>query len=241
MQYWPALQVLNQVAGEVGLPKMETIVVADNVQVNQLLAALNSAGNELNLYYPWEQFHKEIEYQLIADVGNYDLPDDWLYFIDQTQWDRTNHWPLLGPKSASEWAWLKGGLLASFPRMRYRVMANKLEFWPTPASNSQFRMAMEYVSGWWVQADGAPVASKAFVDADGDTLWYHPWLLIKYTKLKWFQLKGFPQADAAAADFKMMYDSLKGKDVGAQVLSLVPQKTPFFIGPWSIPDGNWNV
>lgn len=251
-QYWPALQMMNQVAGEVGLPRMTTIATgsADQnaVQVNQLLAALNSAGNELNFYYPWEQFRKEIEYQLIADIGSYALPDDWAYFIDQTQWDRTNHWPLLGPKSAAEWAWLKGGLLASFPRMRYRVMQNKIEFWPTPASNSQFRMAMEYVSSWWVSGTAAggtgPVdpnlPTKDIVTQDGDVVWYNPWLMVKYTKLKWLELKNFP-ADAARADFQRMFDSLQGKDVGAQVLSLVPRQTPFFIGPWSVPDGNWNV
>jgi hypothetical protein len=54
------------------------------------------------------------------------------------------------------------------------------------------------------------------------------------------ELKGFDSAPAAS-DFKRMYDSLMGKDVGAQVLSLVPQQTPFFLGPWSLPDGNWNV
>ena len=244
MDYWNALDTLNQVAGEVGLPRMTTIVAGpddqNSVQINQLLAALNSAGNEMLLYYPWEQFHREVEYQLVENQGRYDLPADWKYFIDQTQWDRTNHWPLLGPKSPAEWAWLKGGLLASFPRMRYRVMNNKLEFWPVPASNSEFLMAMEYVTGNWVQTTGAPEPDAAMVKADGDILWYHPWLLIKYTKLKWMTLKGFP-ADAAAADFKQMYDSLRGKDTGAQVLSMVPQRTPFFIGPWSVPDGNWNI
>jgi hypothetical protein len=139
MQYWSALQIVNQVAGEVGLSKVVTLFAPDDVnsvQSNQLLAALNSAGNELLLYYPWEQFSKEFAVDLVAGQGSYALPPDWAYFIDQTQWDQTNHWPLLGPKSAAEWAWLKGGLLASFPRMRYRVMGNKFEVWPVPQSNS---------------------------------------------------------------------------------------------------------
>jgi hypothetical protein len=245
MQYWPALQIINQVAGETGQTQVQTLFqTADvtEVQNAQLLAALQSAGNELMLYYPWEQFVRTLAFPLIEDQGGYPLPADWAYFIDQTQWDTTNHWPLLGPKSAAEWAWLKGGLLASFPRMRYRVMGNKLEFFPVPASNSEFKMSMEYISGNWVQTtasmDGLPDA--ALVMADGDIVWYNPWLMVKYTKLKWLQLKGFDQS-AAAADFSRMWESLKGKDTGAQVLSLVPKQTPFFIGPWSVPDGNWNV
>ena len=245
MQYWPALQIINQVAGETGQTVVKTLFQPEDVTADQnvqLLAALQAAGNELMMYYPWEQFRKELKFPLVAGIGAYDLPSDWAYFIDQTQWDTTNHWPLLGPKSAAEWAWLKGGLLASFPRMRYRVMSNKLEFFPTPASNSQFVMSMEYMICNWVRDTSAPDAmpNKAMVTADGDEVWYHPWLMVKYTKLKWLQLKGFDQS-AAAADFQRMYDALRGKDTGAQVLSLVPQQTPFFIGPWSVPDGNWNV
>ena len=242
MQYWPALQIVNQVAGETGQTQVQTLFNPDdqsNTQNQQILAALQSAGNELLMYYPWEQFHKELAISLIAGQGGYDLPADWAYFIDQTQWDRTNRWPLLGPKSPAEWAYVKGGMLASFPRTRYRVMGNKIEFWP---NNTTFDIAMDYVSCNWVQTtaatDGKPDA--ALVKADGDTVWYHPWLMVKYTKLKWMQLKGFDPA-AAASDFQRMWEALKGKDTGAQVLSLVNQQAPFFIGPWSVPEGNWNV
>lgn len=239
MEYWSAIDILNQVYGELGIPKMQTVVDEDP-QNTQMLSALNVAGSELLTYYPWEQFQKTWEFALEADKGSYDLPSDWKYFIDQTQWDTTNHWPLLGPKSPAEWAWLKGGLLASFPRMRYRIKNNKIEFFPVPAANSEFTMSMEYVSGNWVQAPGQPEPSHSVVKNDGDIIWYDPWLANKYTKLKWTQLKGFDPT-AAQADFLRLYNALMGKDTGAQVLSLVPQRTPFFIGPWSIPDGNWNV
>lgn len=245
MQYWSALDIINQVAGEVGLARVTTMFAPEDpntVQSVQLLSALNSAGNELGFYYPWEQFRKEWELLLVAGQGSYDMPPGWSYFIDQTQWDRTNHWPLLGPKSAAEWAWLKGGLLASFPRMRYRVMGNKFEVFPVPESNSEFKLAMEYVTENWVQDTtvNPDAPTQAMVKKDGDVVWYQPWLMVKYTKLKWMQLKNFP-SEAAAADFQRMFESLKGKDTGAQVLSMVPQRTPFFIGPWSVPDGNWNV
>jgi hypothetical protein len=241
MDYWNALKVVNQTAGELGLPKLVSLTASENeTESVQLLSVLNAAGNDLVVYYPWEQLRRELEFDLVAGQGEYLLPSDWKYFVDQTQWDRTNHWPLLGPKSAAEWAWLKGGLLASFPRIRYRVYNNKFQVWPVPESNSQFKLAMEYVSGFWVVGAGTPDPNADMVIADGDMIMFDPWLMIRYTKLKWLQLKGF-DTSAATADFQRMYDALRGKDVGAQVLSLVPQRTPFFIGPWSIPDGNWNV
>lgn len=245
MQYWSALAIINQIAGELGMTKVQSLFNPDTTeaeQSSQLLAALQSAGNELLLYYPFEEFRKEWSFSLIADQGSYDLPPGWAYFIDQTQWDRTNHWPLLGPKSAAEWAWLKGGLLASFPRMRYRVMGNKFQVWPVPQTGSEYTLAMEFMSDNWVQSANSPdqTPDAAMVAADGDICWYHPWLLIKFTKLKWSQLKGINEA-AAQADFQRIWDSLKGKDVGAPVLSLAPVQTPFFIGPWSVPDGSWNT
>ena len=101
-RYWTALQTLNQVAAELGLPQAVTIADADSVQAVQLLAMLNSAGNEMVTYYPWENLKKEWTFDTSDGVGEYELPSDWCYNIDQTQWDRTNHWPLLGPKSPQD-------------------------------------------------------------------------------------------------------------------------------------------
>lgn len=243
MQYWPAIDIVNQVAGETGQASVTTMfdpASNNDVQLTQMRAALQSAGNELLLYYPFEQFTRSLAFPLVTDQAKYDLPPDWSYFVDQTQWDTTNHWPLLGPKSAAEWAWIKGGLVASAPHMRYRVMGNKLEFYPVPAS--PFGISMEYISSNWVQTPASTddLPDAAMVQSDGDIVWYHPWLMVKFTKLKWLQLKGF-DTSAAAGDFQRMYEALKGKDVGAQVLSLVPQVSPMFIGPGSIPDGSWVV
>jgi hypothetical protein len=204
-----------------------------------MLAALQAAGNELLLFYPFEQFTRTLTLPFVPGQGGYDLPADWAYFVDQTQWDTTNMAPLIGPKSAAEWAWLKGGVLGP-AGLRYRVMANKLELLPVPQSEGG--ASMEYVSCNWVQTASSPdgFPDAAMVRADGDIVWYHPWLMIKYTKLKWMQLKGFDQT-AAATDFQRIYAGLKGKDVGAQVLSLVQTSSPQWIGWGNVPSGNWGV
>lgn len=241
MAYWSAVDILKQLSGELGIPVQTTVVSASNPQGSQLLAALNSAGNELLLYYPWAQFTKEWAFNTVAATDSYDMPNDWRYFRDQTQWDRTNHWPLMGPKSPQEWAWLKGGLVASFPRTRYRVVGNKFIIFPTPTSGpafASFNLAMEYVSKNWV--DKGAGAYTDMVTADGDICMFDPWLLIKYVRLKFYQLKGF-DTKAAESEFLRVYEALTGKDVGAPVLSLTPQLSPLFIGAQSIPDGNWNV
>ena len=239
--YWSALDVLKQVAGEIGLPRPATITGLSDVQSVQLLSLLNSSGNELQLYYPWEQFVQEWSFNTVFDQGDYPLPDDCNYFTDQTQWDRTDHWPLLGPKSPQEWSWLKGALVAALPRLRYRIADNKLKIWPVPSatgSPSTYNLAMEYISKNWVL--GANDVASDMIVADGDLLRYNPWLLIKFVKFKFYELKGLTTT-GVQADFMRVYNSLTGKDTGAKILSLSPQVTSQYIGPWSIPDGSWNV
>lgn len=244
-RYWTTLQVLNQVAGELGLPQVPTITGLENAQSIQLVSMLNSAGNELLLYYPWEQFHKEWTFTTETGVGEYALPDDWNYGVDQTQWDRTNHWPLIGPKSPQEWAWLKGGLLAAAPRIRFRIQNNLFKLWPVPSLQSppgQFNIAQEYITKNWLittPANGAPVAANMIV-LDSDELLYDPWLLVKYVKFKFYELKGF-DTTSVQADFMRVFNTLTGKDTGAPILTLAPQGVSQYIGPWSVPDGSWNV
>ena len=244
-RYWTGLQVLNQVAGELGLNTASTLVGATDVQTIQLLSLFNSSGNELMLYYPWEQFRKEWVFDTEVDKGEYALPDDWNYAIDQTQWDRTDHWPLLGPKSAQEWAWLKGGLLSAAPRLRFRIMDNKFLLWPVPStttSPSQYRLAQEYISRNWVMStnnENAPVQAP-MITKDADIAMYDPWLLVKFIKMKFYELKGFNTTNTQA-DFMRVFNALTGKDVGAPILSLTPQTMSQYLGPWSVPDGSWNV
>ena len=241
-KYWTALQVLTQVAGELGLPQPTTVTGLSDVQSIQLLSLLNSGGNELMLYYPWEQFVKEWVFDTVFDQGDYPVPDDYNYFTDQTQWDRTDHWPLLGPKSAQEWAWLKGALVAALPRLRYRVSNNQFKIWPVPSatgSPSTYNLAMEYISKNWIKT-GLSQTPTDMIVTDGDVLEYNPWLLIKFVKFKFYELKGFTTT-GVQADFMRIFQSLTGKDTGAKILSLSPKVTSQYIGPWSVPDGSWNV
>jgi hypothetical protein len=235
-EYWAAVDILKQVAGELGLPRPSTIVGIEDIQSVQLLSLMNSAGNELVMYYPWAQFAKEWVWPTVPGQEDYPLPTDWSYFRDQTQWDRTDHWPLLGPKSPQEWAWLKGSLVAALPRQRFRVADGKFKLWPVPGT-TQMTMAMEYITKFWVQ-NGATFADM--ITQDSDVVRFNPWLMIKFVKLKFYELKGFPTG-GVQGDFLRIFNSVTGKDVGAKILSLSPRYSSQYLGPWSVPDGSWNV
>jgi hypothetical protein len=199
--------------------------------------------------YPWEQLTKEYLFNTVNCVMDglvlkQPLPSDWSYFLDQTQWDRTNHWPLLGPKTAQEWQWLKGGLLSSGPRIRYRVVGGFLELFPSsgtpPSSPPDSNIAMEYVADTWLQSSNQANTFYNMVQADEDLILFDPWVISAYLKLKYWEAKGF-DTTAYAKDFMNVWEARIGKNKGAPVLTLAPRARSMLIGINNIPDGSWNV
>jgi len=237
MDNWSALAIIKQVAAELGLP-VPTTIVSEDPQITQLVALLNSAGNELTLYYPWEQFIKFHTFTTSNGVDGYAVPTDWLYYIDQTQWTASGGMELIGPKSPQEWSRLKGGVSAN-TGMRYRVFQGKIQLQPAPTATAR-TINIEYIKCNWVLKTGGTASESTLATQDTDNVQFHPWLMAKFLKLKFYELKGF-DTTAAKADFMRMFLTLTGKDKGAPILTLVPQISSGLIGPGSIPEGSWVV
>ena len=98
MSPWSVIKVVQTSMVEMGLPKPLQVTSSLDTTVQQMLALLNRAGAEMVIGYPWEQLTKEYTFNTSSAVPAADgktfsvpLPSDWSYFLDQTQWDRTNH------------------------------------------------------------------------------------------------------------------------------------------------------
>jgi hypothetical protein len=243
--------VVRQAMVEMGLPAPIEAVSSQDLMVQQMIALFNSAGNEMVLGYPWEQLDKEFLFTTVEGQTEYDLPTDWDYFLFQTQWDRTNHWPLLGPKTAQEWQWLKGGLLSSGPRIRYRVRNHKFEIFPTPSAQNTpstdntgvfapWTIAMEYISKWWLASATQENTYYDTAQADTDILLLDPWIMVKFLKLKYWEAKGL-DTTAYSNDFLKTWEMRIGKNKGGPTLTLAPRARTMLIGINNIPDGSWNV
>lgn len=241
---------------EMGLPKPIEAVTSADVTVQQMVALLNRAGAEMVMGYPWEQLTKEFVFDGSVATQSPDgktfivpLPSDWCYFLDQTQWDRTNHWPLLGPKTAQEWQWLKGGLLSSGPRIRYRVVGGNLELFPANLSGGDTpptpqtlasTVAMEYVASTWLRDANQSNIYYDEIQADTNEILFDPWVTTAYIKLKYWEAKGL-DTTAYSQDFLGVWNARIGKNKGAPVLTLAPRARTMLIGVNNIPDGSWNV
>jgi hypothetical protein len=246
------LWVVQQAMAELGLPTPREVAASQDDLVRQFVALLNRCGYELVQGYPWEQLDKQFIIETVEGKSEYDLPSDWSYFIDQTQWDRTNHWPLLGPKSPQEWQWLKGGLLSSGPRLRYRVWGGKFNLFPTPSATNTpspdtntgvfapWTLAMEYISRNWLASASEVNTTYDMIQDDTNIVLLDPWVVTAYLKLKFREAKGL-DATAFKEDFINIFWSRTGKNKGAPILTMAPRARTMLIGVNNIPDGSWSV
>lgn len=163
--------------------------------------------------------------------ARYSLPSDFDRIENKTQYNKSNRWAIIGPKDAQEWQWLKSSYITTGPRMRFRIMGNKIVVWPAPASNVV--MGFEYVSNAWVSAsDGT---GKTKFTADDDTCIYPDQLIILGTKLKFFEIKGF-DTTTLLADFARELTKFKAAQAGADTLSLAPMYANVLLTQNNLPD-----
>ncbi len=169
----------------------------------------------------------------VAQVA-YPLPSDWLRQIPQTEWDRSNRWPLLGPKSPQEWQSFKSGIVYAGPRERFRIQQGAFLVNPPPPNGLTF--AYEYISNAWVIAAGGTY--KADLSADTDTWVFDDSLLVSGLKMRWKQAKGL-DFSFENAEYSQLLRGLMAQDKSAPRLSLSPTYGEVLLSTGNIPDGNW--
>lgn len=164
----------------------------------------------------------------------YPLPSDWLMQIHQTEWDRTNRWPLLGPKSPQEWQSFKSGIVYAGPRERFRILQNTIAINPPPPNGLMF--SFEYISTGWVISNAGVRQSKYL--ADTDTSIFSDSLLITGLKSLWKAAKGL-DASFDLGEFRVLLETNKSQDRSAPRLSLSPYGGSVLLTGYNIPDGSW--
>lgn len=146
------LTMLQTAAREMGITSPVSVVSASDEQAQQLLALAQREGKELRSTYDWPQLQKEVTITTVSGQANYALPADFERFVFNTEWDRTNHWEILGPASPQEWQFRKSGIVNAGPRFRFRVKGvadNQFYIDPTPSSSGTV-IAFEYITTNWI-------------------------------------------------------------------------------------------
>jgi hypothetical protein len=170
----------------------------------------------------------------LFSFGNesYAIPADADHFIQQTGWDRSFRWQLVGPLSAQEWQVLKSGISPTGPRLRYRIMDGLIFVNPVPASLDN--LVMEYYStGWCQSATGAPQTAWA---ADTDTPVLQDRLFTLGIIARFLNRKGF-DSTSAQREYDDAVEAAIGRAGGSRVLPINARaEPPILIGSANLPD-----
>lgn len=164
----------------------------------------------------------------------YSLPADYDSSMPRTQWDKGNHWEMLGPESAQQWEWLMSGYISTGPRIRWRLLGAYFQIFPG-LSNSEL-LGYEYKSNGW--ATNAVGVSKTSFTVDTDTCIYSDRLMVLMTKLKYFEAKGF-DTTAMYRNFIEELEVVMAQDQSAANLSFAPRPGSILIGIDNIPDSGY--
>lgn len=167
----------------------------------------------------------------------YAFPSDYDRLIDNTDWDKSKHWQMIGPETAQQWQFLKSGYISTGPRVRFRPLGGYFQIYPPITGNEL--LGLEYVSNQWVLAAADTVTpSKSAFTVDTDTCVFPDRLMVLGLKLKYFEVKGFETA-ALFRDYVMQLDLAKSHDAGSPTISMAPRISSVLIEPDQIPDTNY--
>lgn len=230
-----ALEIVQSACREMALPVPNTLTSATDKQTQQMFALLNAIGDDLRRDYEWQQLIRTAT--ITTDGGTeYPLPADYDRRINQTEWDESNRWRLVGPVSPQAWQWLQSSSLANTgPRYRFRVQGNQIEVHPDPSSGLTYKY--QYISRNWV-VDGDDATGKSSVTKDTDTFLFRDRILICGVKLRFYAEKGL-NTDVYRSDFYRYLEQDKGHDSGAPMLSLKGTSASRLLNWNNIPDGNY--
>ena len=166
----------------------------------------------------------------------YDLPSDYESLVPRTMWDASKKWEMLGPEDAQQWEWLLNGYISTGPRVRWRLLGSYFQIWPG-FSNAE-RLGYEYRSNGWAASSTGTV--KTSFTADTDTCIYPSRLMVLFTKLKYFEGKGF-DTTAMYRNYASELEAAMALDMSSANLSFAPRPGTVLIGYDNIPDSGYGA
>lgn len=163
------LSIAQQIAKRLMWNTPATVISNTDNNVVLLLSMIEQTIDEIGNSFAWPELRKQHLFPLIDGLANYPQPGDYDRSLDDTQWNRDQRWPLIGPIDPVTWQQLQSGLISQLPMQRYRVMGadlNQFYITPTPSSDDSGNLAVyEYIA----QQKRRPktwVANTAYTTAD---------------------------------------------------------------------------
>lgn len=212
-------------------------VSGDNVPVGARVLSVDSATQvTLNMQVTSTKTGASLTFM----QDTYAEPSDFDHFINQTWWDRTNRWSLLGPLSPQIDQWHLSGIVAVGPRRYFRQVGpfpNNYRLWPPPGEiTDPLQLVFEYQSQNRVRVAGSTTNFAFLWATDTDIPLLDDRAIIMGIKWRFWEQKGFNWL-MKRNDYDNYVERAMARDGGAATVSLSSQPQSILISPANVQDG----
>jgi len=132
------LAIAQTCANRLQLTSPTTFIGSTSNNMILLKAMIDMALSEIADDFPWPELIKEHTFTLATSTAAYALPGDFDRVQNETLWNRTQLWPLIGPLDSVEWQRYVSGLVTTIPRQRFQIKgwaSTQFYVHPTPTSS----------------------------------------------------------------------------------------------------------
>jgi hypothetical protein len=211
--------------------------IGDNIPNGARIATVDSA-TQVTLTMLATGTQTGVDFIFAQDT--YPEPSDFDHFINQTWWDRTNRWSLLGPLSPQIDQWHLSGIVAVGPRRYFRQIGpfpNNYRIWPPPTEiASELQLVFEYQTQNRVRLAGSTTSFGFPWTNDTDIPLLDDRAIIMGIKWRFWEQKGFNWL-SKRKEYDDYVERLISRDGAAPTLSLSAQPQSILISPANVQDG----
>lgn len=214
------LSIVQQASDVIGIPRTTQVVGSNDMQVRQLLALVNQDGKDLARRYTWQQLTKERQFTTTAtEVQTGAIPADFDRFVDGTIYNRSKTERAFGPVTPEEYQEFKSRL-SVVAVDAFRVRGSDFLIIPTPAVGDNW--VFEYISTYWVRAEGETAGSKTAFSLDSDVSLFSIDLHILGLVWRYKRSRGLDYAEDFAA-YEALFKMMTGRDGGRRIIDMGQQ------------------
>lgn len=234
------LTIVQKFCRRTQIPIPNTVTGSTDDQVKQVWGLLEEEGDDLAKRGAWQAITFEASLTTTATEDQGDIntiaSNGFDYIKNQTFWDRTNRWIVLGPIEAPEWQSMQAWNISG-PRSSYRIVRDRLLIYPTPAAGLDFRF--EYVSKNWILSSDGLTYKETFT-ADDDNPLLIERLLLMGLRWRWKKEKGLAYQEDFATYEAQVRDALS-RDAGKPILKMDSAYSQVPTPGIFVPQGSWSM
>ena len=239
------LTIIGDASEELAFDRPASVTGSTDPGVLRLLQMSNREGRDLAEAAEWTALQRLHTFTTTADTDEYTLPSDYGRLLNDTEWDRTEARPIIGPLSPEQWQAIKSGSLGSgIYGRRYRILRSatsttrKIRIDPTPSTTGD-TLAYEYISNAWCTSSDGETLQTAWA-ADTDVTLLDRDLLTLGTIVRYRRATGLDYASESDEYMTMLHRKI-ARDRPSPTLNLARRSRLRLIGVDNLPETGFGL